>query len=124
MSTVTPFHATRLGDYTMDREQAAADEAQFQKGQRDELRHQRVMEIQEARQAALSVDDIQFAFDKLSTSPYRDQLARLRTELLAHDHIAVFSLIGMIEGVLVSDSIDQAIAEFKTLDAIKTDEVH
>lgn len=108
----------------MDRDQAEADEAQYQQEQRAELRHRRVCEIQDAREKALSVDDLQLAFDKLSTAPYRDQIARLRTELLARDHMAVFSLIGMIQGVLLSDSIDQAIAEFKTLDEAKAGECH
>lgn len=115
-----PAHVEYRDDQTL----ATMDEAQRQKEERAELLHRRVGEIQEAREKALSVEDIQLAFDKLSTAPYRDQLARLRVELLDYNHSAVYSILGMIEGVLVSDSIDQAIAEFATLDEIKTGEVH
>ena len=124
MSTVTPFHATRLGDYTMDREQAAADEAQYQREQRADLIHARINEIQAKRMAELSLDDLALALDELSTAAFVGCRESMRKMLLARDPMLVHDLLGMIQGLLCRSSCDQAHNEFKTLDAVKSESCH
>lgn len=122
MSTVTPFHATRLGDFTMDREQAAADEAEFQKEQRHELVMQRAEEIHAKRCAEMSLEDMALAFELLSTYPVC--LTSLREDMLKNDPAMAYALLSMIKSTLMCESIGQANVEFRALDEIKTGEVH
>lgn len=124
MSTVTPFYATRTGEYVIDREQAAADEAQYQREQRADLIHARINEIQAKRMAELSLDDLALALDELSTAAFVGCRESMRKMLLARDPVLVHDLLGMIQGLLCRSSCDQANAEFASLDSIKTGEVH
>ncbi len=122
MSTVTPIGVTRWADFTMDREQAADDEAQFQKEQRSHLIAQRGDEILAKRCANLSDEDLALAFETLST--YSICLATINSSMKArHCHFAE-TLEILVRGALVPDSIRQAREEFASLDAIKTGEVH
>lgn len=125
MSTVTPFHATRLGEFIADREQAAADEVQFHTETRAELLHSRIEEIQAARMKALSTEDLQYAFEKLSTDAYLKTLAALREDLLTHSQeLTSAGMHGMIRGMILLGSIEKAHAEFAKLDEAKDGDHH
>lgn len=124
MGAITPIGVTRIGEALFDREQAAADEAQFQKELRADLIHARINEIQAKRMAELSLDDLALALDELSTAAFVSCRESMRKMLLARDPVLVHDLLGMIQGLLCRSSCDQANAEFASLDAIKTGEVH
>lgn len=124
MSTVTPFHATRLGDFTMDREQAAADEADYQAELRARQIHLRAEEIQAAREKALSVEDLQTALEMLSGPFFRRNAESLRESLIERSPDTSYTLSGMIFGCLVADSIEKARAEFEAMDELKTGDLH
>lgn len=125
MSTVTPIGVTRWADYTMDREQAAADEAQYHAETRAELLHSRIEEIQAARMKALSTEDLQYAFEKLSTNAYLKTLAALREDLLTHSQeLTAAGMHGMIRGMILLGSIEKAHAEFAKLDEAKDGDHH
>lgn len=124
MGRITPIGVTRSGEYVMDIEQHAADEVQYQKDLRADLIHARTNEIQAKRMKELSLDDLALALDVLSTAAFVSQRASLRTSLLTRDEQLVPMLLGMIEGVLISDSIDKTLKEFSTLDAQKAGDLH
>lgn len=122
MGAITSIGVTRLGEAIYDREQAAADEAEYQKEQRAHLIAQRGDEILEKRCANLSDEDLALAFETLST--YSICLATINSSMKArHCHFAE-TLEILVRGALVPDSIRQAREEFASLDAIKTGEVH
>src|SRR5882762_8858045 len=83
MGAITPIGVTRAGEYVMDIEQHAADEAQHQKEQRQSLVHRRAEEIQAARTVQLSVEDIAVALERLSTYP--KCIAMMRVDLAIGD---------------------------------------
>lgn len=124
MGQITPIGVTRAGEYVMDIEQHAADEAQHQREVRADLIHARVNEILAKRMAELSLEDMALAFEDLSTPAFRGCLGSIRTALLKRDTQVLHSLLGMIEGLLVRSSTDQAREEFAKLDAVKSGEVH
>lgn len=124
MGQITPIGVTRAGEYVMDIEQHAADEAQYQREVRADLIHARVNEILAKRMAELSLEDMALAFEDLSTPAFSGCLSSIRSALLSRDTQVLHSLLGMIEGLLVRSSTDQAREEFATLDSIKTGEVH
>jgi hypothetical protein len=124
MSTVTMFYVTRLGEAVIDREQAADDEAQYQREMRADLIHARINEIQAKRMAELSLDDLALALDELSTAAFVGCRESMRKMLLAHDPVLVHDLLGMIQGLLCRSSCDQANAEFAKLDEIKSENCH
>lgn len=124
MGSITPFFVTRLGEFIADREQAAADEAQYQREVRADLIHNRVNEILAKRMAELSLEDMALAFEDLSTPAFSGCLGSIRTALLQRDTQVLHSLLGMIEGLLVRSSTDQAREEFATLDSVKSGEFH
>lgn len=124
MNAVTMFYVTRVGEFIADREQAAADEAQHQREVRADLVHNRVNEILAKRMAELSLEDMALAFEDLSTPAFSGCLGSIRIALLQRDTQVLHSLLGMIEGLLVRSSTDQAREEFKTLDAAKAGEFH
>lgn len=124
MSTVTPIGVTRWADFTMDREQAAADEAQHFAELRARQINLRAEEIQAAREKALSVEDLQTALEMLSGPVFRRNAESLRASLIERNPDTAYALAGMIFGCLVADSIDKALAEFKALDEIKVGDLH
>jgi hypothetical protein len=124
MGAITPINVTRLGEAVMDREQATADEADHRAELRARQINLRAEEIQAAREKALSVEDLQTALEMLSGPVFIRQAHSLRKSLLERDTDTAYTLRGMIFGCLVADSIEQAIAEFKTLDAAKTGDRH
>lgn len=124
MSTVTPLYATRLGDYTMDREQAEADEADYQAELRARQINVRAEEIQAAREKEVSAEDLQTALEMLSRPSYISCIESLRKAMIERDPDTVYALRGMIFGCLVLDSIDKAHAEFAAMDKLQDGEVH
>lgn len=122
MSTVTPFHATRLGDFTMDREQAAADEAQFQAEERARLLNARADEINLARFKSLTDEDMALALETLSTYPMC--IKGIRKAMVEHSDSFAYLLETYVIAALLSDSIRQAREEFASLDAIKAGDLH
>jgi hypothetical protein len=124
MGSVTPFFATRTGEYVIDREQAAADEAQHQREVRADLVHNRVNEILAKRMAELSLEDMALVFEDLSTPAFSGCLEAIRKALLQRDTQVLHSLLGMIEGLLVRSSTDQAREEFAKLDALARGDCH
>lgn len=125
MGAITPFLAARMGDYIMDRGQQAADEAQYHTETRAELLHSRIEEIQAARMKALSTEDLQYAFQKLSTDAYLKTLAALREDLLTHSQeLTAAGMCGMIRGMILLGSIEKAHAEFAKLDEAKDGDHH
>lgn len=124
MTTVTPIGVTRWADYTMDREQAAADEADYQAELRARQIHLRAEEIQAAREKALSIEDLQTALEILSGPFLRRNVESLRESLLERSPDTSYTLSGMIFGCLVADSIEKARAEFAEMDALEDGEVH
>lgn len=124
MGRITPIGVTRSGEYVMDIEQHAADEADYQKDLRADLIHARTNEIQAKRMKELSLDDLALALDQLSTASFVGCRESLRTLLLNVDKQLVHNLLGMIEGLLVRSSCDQARAEFAALDEAKAGDLH
>jgi len=124
MSTVTPINVTRIGDTIFDRELDALDEAQYQAERRVELIHARVNELQIKRMADLSFDDLELSLEALTTPSFRNCLMAIREGLITRDVTFVPMLLGMIEGLLVRSSFDQARAEINALDALKSGDRH
>lgn len=125
MGAITPIGVTRIGEALFDREQAAADEADYHTETRAELLHSRIEEIQAARMKALSTEDLQYAFEKLSTDAYLKTLAALREDLLTHSQeLTAAGMRGMIRGMILLGSIEKAHAEFAKLDEAKDGDHH
>ena len=122
MSTVTPFYATRLGEYVSDHEQAAADEAQHQREERARLLNARADEINLARFKNLTDEDMALALETLSTYPMC--IKGIRQAMLQHSDSFALVLETYVIAALLSDSLRQAREEFKTLDDIKTGDCH
>lgn len=111
-----------FADYTMDREQAAADEAQFHFEERARLINARADEINLARFKSLSDEDMALALETLSTYPMC--IKGIKKEMLAHGESFALIFETYVMAALLSDSIRQAREEFTSLDAIKIGEVH
>lgn len=124
MGAITPIGVTRLGEAIYDREQVAADEADYQAELRARQINVRAEEIQAAREKALSVEDLQTALEMLSGPVFIRQAHSLRKSLIERDTDTAYTLRGMIFGCLVADSIEQARAEFAAMDALEDGEVH
>ena len=124
MSTVTPINVTRAGEYVIDREQAAADEADYQAELRARQINLRAEEIQAAREKELSVEDLQTALEMLSGPVFIRQAHSLRKSLIERCPDTSYTLRGMIFGCLVADSIKQALAEFAAMDALEDGDLH
>jgi hypothetical protein len=122
MGAITPIGVTRMGEALFDREQAAADEAQYQREQRHQLVMQRAEEIHAKRCAEMSLDDMALAFELLSTYPVC--LTSLREDMLKNDPAMAYALLSMIKATLMCESIGQANVEFSKLDEIKSGECH
>lgn len=122
MSTVTPIGVTRWSDYTMDREQAEADEAQHQIEQRALLINARADEINLARFKSLTDEDMALALETLSTYPMC--IKGIKSAMVEHCDSFAILMETYVMAALLSDSIRQAREEFASLDAIKTGEVH
>lgn len=122
MGAITPIGVTRLGEAVMDREQAAADEAQYQSEQRKTLIHRRAEEINAARCGKLTLEDMSLAFELLST--FSNCLDCLRVEMLTDRPGFAAYQMSMIRAALLTDSMQQANKEFADLDALKTESCH
>ena len=122
MSTVTSIGCTQLGEYLYDREQAAADEAQFQFEERARLINARADEINAQRFKSLTDEDMALALETLSTYPMC--IKGIKKAMSEHSDSFAYLLETYVMAALLSDSIREARAEFATLDEIKTGEVH
>lgn len=122
MGSPTPFFATRTGDFVMDREQAEADEAQYQKEHRQSLIHRRAEEIQAKRVTMLSAEDVAIALERLSTYP--KCIAMMLEDLAVSTEAFGTTMAGLMRNSLFMDSLNQAYDEFKTLDEAKAGERH
>lgn len=122
MSSVTPFFATRHGEYVMDREQDALDEAQYQVEERARLINARADEINLARFKSLSDEDMALALEMLSTYPMC--ISGIKRDMLAHGESFALIFETYVLAALLSDSIREAREEFATLDAVKAGDCH
>lgn len=122
MGAITPIGVTRLGEAVFDREQAEADEAQFQREQRQSLIHRRAEEIQSKRVKVLSAEDMAIALERLSTYP--KCIAMMREDLAKSDKAFGTTMHELMRNSLFTDSLNQAHDEFKTLDSVKSENCH
>jgi hypothetical protein len=122
MGSITPIGVTRSGEYVMDIEQHKADEAEYQREQRQSLIHRRAEEIQSKRVKVLSAEDIAIALERLSTYP--KCIAMMREDLAKSDKAFGTTMHELMRNSLFTDSLNQAHDEFKTLDAVKSENCH
>lgn len=110
-------------DFRDDREQAAQDETQHQRERRVKQIVARSDEIYEARMIDLSIEDMALAFEIISTMP--KCLEGLRDDIRADHRFLGDALIGLVNGALRTDSLDQANREFAAMDVKPVDgELH
>lgn len=115
MSAFITSMIARIGEAVMDREQAAADEAQYQKEQRQSMVHRRAEEIHAKRIALLSAEDTAVALERLSTYPKCIEM--MRAELAVSNAAFGEMMAWLMRNALFTDSLSQAWAEFDKMDA-------
>jgi hypothetical protein len=113
MGAVTPFLATRAGEFVIDKELAALDRDEAASLERGEYVNKRSDEIYERRIANLSDEDFIIAIERITT--LRTEVAVLKHKVFSDETKLGAELRGMIKGALLCDSIDIAIAESRAL---------
>ena len=105
-----------------DAYQQKQDDEQHFADQRQALIHRRAEEINAMRCGKLTLEDMSLAFELLST--FSNCLDCLRVEMLTDRPGFAAYQMSMIRAALLTDSLQQANAEFADLDALKTESCH
>jgi hypothetical protein len=113
MGAVTPFLATRAGEFVIDKELAALDRDETASLNRGEYVNKRSDEIYQKRISNLSDEDFIIALERITT--LRTEVALLKYKVFSDETKLGSELRGMIKAALLGDSIDIAITESNAL---------
>lgn len=113
MGAVTPFLATRMGDFAIDRDLAFLDRDEAAQERRNEYVNKRSDEIYQKRIGNMSTSDFILALERISVLP--TEIAQLHYMTFADESPFAQKLQAMVKAALLCDSIEIAAAESSTL---------
>jgi hypothetical protein len=123
MGAVTPFLATRTGEYAIDKDLAALDREDAIAEEKQRYIDKRTAELHERRMANVSDEDLIIALEYLTTVPA--SVARMKQWIYSNDEFCAAAMQGAISAAIRLDSASIAMTEAKALfDASASAERH
>jgi hypothetical protein len=113
MGAVTPFLATRTGEYAIDKDLAALDREDAIAEEKQRYIDKRTAELHERRMANVSDEDLIIALEYLTTVPA--SVARMKQWIYSNDEFCAAAMQGAISAAIRLDSASIAITEAKAL---------
>ncbi|VXB23851.1 hypothetical protein BURKHO8Y_110248 [Burkholderia sp. 8Y] len=113
MRAVTPFLATRMADFAIDRDLAMFDRDEAEQERRQEYVNKRADEIYQKRIASMSTSDFILALERISTLPR--EIGRLHYLTMSDELPFATELKAMVQAALLCDSIEIATTESRVI---------
>ncbi len=113
MGAITPFLATRAGEYAIDRDLATQDREDAIAEEKQSYIDRRTAELHERRMSNISDEDFVIALETLTTIP--ESVARMKQFIYSNDEFCAAAMQGAISAAIRLDSASIAITEAKAM---------
>lgn len=113
MGAITPFCATRYGDYAIDKDLAALDREEAIAEEKQRYIEKRTAELHSQRTSNVSNEDLVIALEWLSTIP--ESVARMKQWIYSNDEFCAAAMQGAISAAIRQDSASIAKTEANAL---------
>lgn len=113
MGAITPFLATRAGEYAIDRDLAALDREDAIAEEKQRYIDKRTDELHTKRMSNVSDEDLIIALETLTTMP--ESVARMKQWIYSNDEFCASAMQGAISAAIRLDCASIAQTEAKAL---------